>query len=174
MRYKHFHNVGIRTTSSHIKQCVFMKIHFCDCNLDLLQQLVANSNRFIFVFRIAIVETVHWKFDISLSGTETRKRFGERLHPSQCTFIFRNCSTHGIRFKLSCFCSGLLGCTSLKSLNLLCHFTGDRFTENLCRNIACSNMFHTAAFVNAMLETLIPCFFQHYRILVPIVIVNIK
>ena len=26
-------------------------------------------------------------------------------------YIFRNCSTHRVRFKLSCFCSGLLGCT---------------------------------------------------------------
>jgi len=59
MRYKHFHTAGMRTTSSHIKRFVFIKIHFCGYNLDLPQQLVANSNHFIFLFRIAIVQTVH-------------------------------------------------------------------------------------------------------------------
>jgi len=27
-------------------------------------------------------------------------------------YIFRYCSTHRVRYKLSCFCSGLLGCTN--------------------------------------------------------------
>jgi len=35
-----------------------MKIHFLGYNLDLLQQLVIKSNHFIFLFRIATVQSV--------------------------------------------------------------------------------------------------------------------
>jgi len=35
-------------------------------------------------------------------------------------------------------------------------------------------MFHTTVFANSNLETVIPCFFQHYRTLILIAIVYIK
>jgi len=73
----------------------------------------------------------------------------------------------------------MLGCTNVfKSLSLLCDFSYDRFlnkfAENLCRNIACSNMFHIIVFANTILEMVIPCSFQHYRISALTAIVNIK
>jgi len=92
--------------------------------------------------------------------------------------LVRNCSTHGIRFKLFCFCSGLPGCTNLISFNLLCHFTGGRFLNNFylesVSEYCLHNMFHATLFANTIPETVIPCFFQHYRILLLIAIVYIK
>ena len=68
-----------------------------------------------------------WQF---IFGTETRKRFGERLHPSQCAFtIFLEtvtrieCDSNCLVFAVGCWAAQ----TFSKSLNILCLFIGDVF-----------------------------------------------
>ena len=92
-----------------------MKIHFVGYNLDLLQQLVIKSNHFIFLFRIATVQTVQWKIDISFSGQKPETFWWALAPVLVCIhyiFRIRSCSRHRVRFKLYCFCSGLLRCTN--------------------------------------------------------------
>ena len=81
---KPIHTTAIRT-SSHIQQFVFIKIPFLGYSLDLLQQLVINSNHY-FSFQDSDCANRALKIWHFIIGTETRKRFGERLHPSQCVF----------------------------------------------------------------------------------------